>query len=67
MKEAGRKEEVLSRSGVGARCSSFLDRNGGQVQLYGKATQGGSHGYKEKDEGEGGSMMTLTTSKGHCS
>ena len=67
MKEAGREEEVLSCSGAGARCSSFLDRNGGQVQLYVKATQGGSHRYKEKDGGEGGSMMTLTSSKGHCS
>lgn len=48
-----------------ARCSSFLDRNGGQVQLYVKATQGERRRHKEKDGGEGGCMMTLTSGKGH--
>lgn len=36
-------EEVLSCSGAAARCSTFFDRNGGQVQLYMKATWGKSH------------------------
>lgn len=56
---------MLSCNGAGARCSSFLYRNGGQVQLYVKATQGERHRHKEKDGGEGGSMMTLTSGKGH--
>lgn len=64
IREVGR-EEVLSCNGAGARCSSFLDRNGGQVQLYVKATQGNRHTHKEKDGGEGVSMMTLTSGEGH--
>lgn len=56
---------MLSCNGAGARCSSFLYRNGGQVQLYVKATRGERHRHKEKDGGEGGTMMTLTSGKGH--
>lgn len=55
---------MLSCTGAGARCSSFLDRNGGQVQLYVEATQGERHRHKEKDGGEGGGIMTLTSGKG---
>ena len=51
--DKGGREEALSCNREGARCSSFLDGNGGQVQLYVKATQGESHRYKEKDEGGG--------------
>lgn len=59
-------EEALSCNGAGARCSSFLDRNGGQVQLYVKATQGERHRHREKYRGEEGSIMTLTSAKGLC-
>lgn len=42
---------VLSCNGAGAKCPSFLNRNGGQVQLYAKATQGERHRQKEKYRG----------------
>lgn len=41
---------MLSCNGAGARCSSFLDRNGGQVQLYvkGKAGKRGTDVERER-------------------
>lgn len=43
---------MLSCNGAGARCSSFLDRNGGQVQLYvkGKAGKRGTDVERKTEE-----------------
>lgn len=51
--------------GAGARCSSFRDRNGGQVQLSVEGSTRRDLEKEAKDREEGAGMMTLTSSKGH--
>lgn len=50
--------------GAGARCSSFRDRNGGQVHSIEGSTSRDLE-KEAKDRKEGAGMMTLTSSKGH--
>lgn len=47
-KEGGEAGRALSCSEAAARCSSFLDRNGGQVRLYVQATRGERRRHKAK-------------------
>lgn len=58
------EEEALRCNGEEARCSSFLDRNGGQVHLYVKATQGERcRDVKSRTEGPWGPIPPTTAEK----